>query len=569
MKLAFDKKKLVSTAVIVVTGVVAVSTVVFATRGGGGGGMGGGPGGMGDLGSVEMSESVINVKLETPTIGSLSRETEFIGKIQPAESVSVYPEVSGKVTKVYFEAGETVNKGDLLFEMDDSDAQLSYQMQQASYDQQVISANTTLGSSYESKIISAESQLKSAQQSLTSARQNLNEYNDGSQDRLISAEKEYEKLQTEIAELEDQIDAALEAGESTSDLEKQLASLEVELSVTRAEINELEDDDDATARSYRNAYKTAQANYETAKANYDLVMSASLDDTKASVDAQLKSAALSLEQSASSLDKYRVYAPISGVIETKNVSEYETPSMSTAAYTISNKDTMTVQFNASADAAGALSIGDTVTVTKSGADYTATIVEINTKADESSGLFPIKARLDETSSSLLTGVSVKVSAATQKAENALLIPIDVVYYDDSQPYVFTYSGGQAHRTDIVTGMSNSETVAVESGLTSDSQIITTWHPDLKDGAKVQLAEGQQDPEAGQEAGNPGADVPEGTSAPGAAADDAAPALDADTADQDEASANAVVGEDAQVSGGEALQEGGEQPETDQTPEREG
>lgn len=52
------------------------------------------------------------------------------------------------------------------------------------------------------------------------------------------------------------------------------------------------------------------------------------------------------------------------------------------------------------------------------------------------------------------------------------------------------------RTDFETGMSNSETVVALSGLDESSRIITTWHPDLKDGAKVQLAEGQADPEAG-------------------------------------------------------------------------
>ena len=59
-----------------------------------------------------------------------------------------------------------------------------------------------------------------------------------------------------------------------------------------------------------------------------------------------------------------------------------------------------------------------------------------------------------------------------------------------------HTRGQAHRTDFETGMSNSETVVALSGLDENSRIITTWHPDLKDGAKVQLAEGQADPEMG-------------------------------------------------------------------------
>ena len=106
-----EKKGMIVSAAIVMAALM-ISTIVFAAGGGGmgsGGGMG--PGGGGNMGQVEMSESVISVKLQTPERGDLTRTTEFIGKIEPAESVNVYPEISGKVTNIYFDAGETVNKG--------------------------------------------------------------------------------------------------------------------------------------------------------------------------------------------------------------------------------------------------------------------------------------------------------------------------------------------------------------------------------------------------------------------------------------------------------------------------
>lgn len=174
---------------------------------------------------------------------------------------------------------------------------------------------------------------------------------------------------------------------------------------------------------------------------------------------------------------------------------------------------MSVTFNATADAATALSIGNEITVTKSGTEYTAIITSIDSRADDSTGLFPIEAQIQDDGGALLSGVAAKVSAATQKAENALLVPIDDVYYEDGQAYVFTYSGGKAHRTDFETGMSNSETVVALSGLDENSQIITTWHPDLKDGAAVQLAEGQSVP-AGDAPPARG-DAPAQTSADGA------------------------------------------------------
>lgn len=510
-----DKKKLSTGILLVAAGAVAVSTVVvFAAGGGPGGGPDGGMGGGGrGSGQVEMSESVIQVKLQTPETGSLSRTTDFIGKIEPSESVNVYPEISGKVSAVYFEAGDTVQAGDLLFTLDDSDAALSYEMAQASYEQKVISADTTLGSNYESKLLSAKAQLNSAQQSLNNARLKLKDYNDGYDDSLINAEKRRDEAETAMKAAEQAYADAKNDPDTDEDTLKNLleefTKAEQEYLLLRSEINELEDSEDSEARDLRSSYKNAQTNYEQALESYNLLLGGSLEDTQRATEAELKSAQLSLEQSAATLDKYKVYSPISGVIETKSVTPYEMASTGTAAYTISNKNTMSVKFNASADAAVALSLGDEVTLTKSAAEYTAVITSIDTKADESTGLFPIEAQIQDADGSLLSGVSVKVTAATQKAENAMLIPIDVIYYDEGQPYVFTYSDGTARRTDIVTGMASSAEVVVESGLDMNSQIITTWHPDLKDGVSVTLADGQADLEASQSVSDTDNEAPAG------------------------------------------------------------
>lgn len=534
-----DKKKLSTGILLVAAGAVAVSTVVVFAAGGG---PGGGPGGDMGSGQVEMSESVIQVKLQTPETGSLSRTTDFIGKIEPSESVNVYPEISGKVSEVYFEAGDTVQAGDLLFTLDDTDAALSYEMAQASYEQKVISADTTLGSSYESKLLSAKAQLDSAQQSLNNARLKLKDYNDGYDDSLINAEKRRDEAETAMKAAEQAYEDAKNdpnTDEDTlEDLLDEFTKAEQEYLLLRSEINELEDSEDSEARDLRNSYKNAQTSYEQALENYNLLLGGSLEDTQRATEAELKSAQLSLEQSAATLDKYKVYSPISGVIETKSVTPYEMASTGTAAYTISNKNTMSVKFNASADAAVALSLGDEITLTKSGTEYTAVITSIDTKADESTGLFPIEAQIQDADGALLSGVSVKVTAATQKAENAMLIPIDVIYYDEGQPYVFTYADGTAHRTDIVTGMTSSDEVVVESGLDMDSQIITTWHPDLKDGASVTLADGQTDPQAGQSASGTGDEASDDA----ALADDTPPADGApadSSSSADEASADEI------------------------------
>lgn len=487
MKQSFDRKKLTSGIILILAGTVAVSTMVLAA---GGGGAGGPRGGSGNMGTVEMSKSVITVKLQSPTIGSISRNTEFIGKIEPAESVNIFPETSGKVTAVHFEAGDSVYKDDLLFEIDDADAQLDYEVAQASYNEKTISADTTLGSGYDSKLISAKNAVDSAQQSLNNTRLKLKDYNDGYDDSLISAEKAQDAAEEKMTQAQQEYD---NDGSEANRLA--LAKAEQDYSLAHNTVKDLEDDEDSEARDLRSNYKNAQTNYEAALKSYNLIAGTSKEDTKESTDASLKSASLALKQSAAKLDKYKVYSPIDGVIESKSITLYETANTGTSAYTISNKNDMSVKFNATADAAVALETGNTITLSKSGHEYSALITSIDSKADSSTGLFPIEAQIQGDDGTLLTGITVKVSASTAKAENAVLVPVSYVYYEDGQSYVFTYSDGKAHRTDIETGMSTSEYIVAESGVTTDSQIITTWHPDLKDNADVVLSSTQTSEDA--------------------------------------------------------------------------
>ena len=116
------------------------------------------------------------------------------------------------------------------------------------------------------------------------------------------------------------------------------------------------------------------------------------------------------------------------------------------------------------------------------------MVEIDSKAN-SVGLFPVTANLVD-DSPLLSGISAKVTAATRSAESALVIPIDTITYDaDGSPYVLVYEDGRAAQIYVTLGITTRSYAQVTGGLTPDSRVITTWHPDLADGVAVSLKSG--------------------------------------------------------------------------------
>ena len=185
-------------------------------------------------------------------------------------------------------------------------------------------------------------------------------------------------------------------------------------------------------------------------------------------------------------DMYTLTAPIDGVIEAVNVKEHDFASPQNPAFVISNKNTMTVTFGVSEGIRGTLRVGQKLTVDRNGKLYDAAITEIGSMVDQTTGLFMIKSCVSTPDDSLLTGSSVKVTADTYSQADALLIPYDAVYYDDSQPYVYVAENGTAKRKDVETGIFDMDTITVLSGLSEEDTLITSWSANLREGAEVSV-----------------------------------------------------------------------------------
>ena len=121
--------------------------------------------------------------------------------------------------------------------------------------------------------------------------------------------------------------------------------------------------------------------------------------------------------------------------------------------------------------------GDTVQVTKSGNTYEGYVSEISSMVDESSGLFKVKAEFDS-GEEIPIGSTVKLSLVTERAENAMLIPVDAIYYSGGDGYVYLYQDGTAKMTPVEVGLYDSEYAEILSGLNTDDMVVSTWSSNL-------------------------------------------------------------------------------------------
>lgn len=397
--------------------------------------------------------------------GTIDRQTEFVGRVEAAESVKVYATSQAKVLETYAVPGQHVEKGQLLFQLDTENLETMVETSRLQYEAAVSGANTT--------IIQSKNAYDSAGDMYTTIKE--------SRDAIEDA---WEGAQRSLNQANAALQAAQEAGVTGEELAKlQTAQVAAQMAYEQARNAYIQNYDklDEQVKSARKNLVTARDTYKNTKGDED-------EGITGTIQTQVDLAKISYDNAVKALNEAKVYAPVSGVISMKNVAASDMATPGAPAYVIDQDSAAPmISFNLSEDGANALTVGSPVTVSYNGQDYPAQITELSNAANPQTGLYAAKAQTEEPLGTSRSGGVVKVKASTAKAENALLLPLELLEYDENQPYVYLFRDGVAVRADVVTGISSAEEVVILSGITAGDQIITTWHPDLRDGAAVALA----------------------------------------------------------------------------------
>ena len=316
-------------------------------------------------------ESRPTVEVQKPETGDIVLYTEMIGTIEPASKADVQPKMGGEILEVFFQAGDYVEAGQVLCQID-SDALTSLKL----------------------SMDSASIAMSEAQRTLSRT----------------------QALYAAGAVSQQQMEQAQDAAESS------------------------------------------RIAYESAKNQYDL-----------------------------QVEYTTVTAPISGVVEARSIEPHDHIGTDTVVCTISSDDQYEIQFGISDRTLENLSVGDAIQVDKGGNTYEAHVSEIGTMVNAATGLYDVKAAVPQ-ENGLTTGAKVKLTVVQDQAKDALTIPVDAVSYSASVAYVYCYENGTARRVDVETGIYDEERMEILSGLTADSQVITTWSNELVDGAQVLMKE---------------------------------------------------------------------------------
>lgn len=427
-------------------------------------------------GPGENTPQVIEVHTATAARGTIDRQTEFVGRVESAESIKVYATSTAKVVETYAAPGQYVEKGQLLFALDTENLEIAAESARLQYESTVSGTNTSI------------IQTKSAWDSAGDMYATLKDNRDAIEDAYESAERGLKAAKTALENakaLKENPDIPEEDKPTDDDiatLEEAVKNAELGYNTARNTYIQNYDKLDEQVTSARRSLVNARDTYKNTKGDEE-------EGITGTVQSQIDLAKINYDNALKALNEAKVYAPVSGVVSAKNLSVSDMASPGAPAYVIDQTDAAPmVSFNLSEDGANALTVGSPVTVIYNGQEYPAQITELANAANPQTGLYAAKAQTDTPLGTTRSGGVVKVQASTAKAEGALLLSLDLLEYDGNQPYVYVYRDGTAVRVDVTTGISSAEDVVILSGLTEEDQVITTWHPDLKDGAAVALAQ---------------------------------------------------------------------------------
>jgi HlyD family secretion protein len=387
--------------------------------------------------NIDTYKPVIAASVKT---GAIQNVTTFTGMVRANQEAYVSAPFPGKVSDAFFEVGDWVNEGEVLFilspdEIQDSIAILEEQLK-------VAHANVSLaengvaaawGSQYESQKIQLESTLKSAEKNYIALKASYDEYL-----RLYEQKKVTRQQFMEIKTRFEQASIALNSAIDAYDLY-----------INRLSKDNIDIADDQLIQAH---------------ASYDVIR-------------------YQLESARKKLDQTRVTAPISGVIGSKQIMTGAMTSPEMPSYVILDQSSVLVMITVTEQVINLLQKGDPVSVEIPSArskPYTGKIHFISPSVDNTTMAYTVGIKIDNPEGLIKPGMTARAGIRTEKRDNALIIPLSSVLTGDGESYVFTIKSGKAVKRVISTGLSDDEHVEVTSGLNPGEILIIKGHQYLKD-----------------------------------------------------------------------------------------
>ncbi len=199
---------------------------------------------------------------------------------------------------------------------------------------------------------------------------------------------------------------------------------------------------------------------------------------------QLNSAKADIEVLQAQIAKTEIYAPFTGTIGIRKISEgaYVTPT--TLIATIQQINPLKIDFSLPEKYSSVVQVNDLLEFTIDGnlTQYKATVSAIEPKVDINTRTLQVRAITNNEKGNIFPGSFANIELVLGKNEKSILIPTQTLIPILKGAKVFVSKNGIAEERKVITGVRSSDKIQIIDGLKAGDTLITTGLMQLKAGS---------------------------------------------------------------------------------------
>ena len=294
----------------------------------------------------------------------------------------------------------------------------------------------------------------------------------------ISAKEQFRllsKISGEVLEIDKENGSEVKKGERIAllDNQKQIDAAKYSLEQAKAQAQVTRDSRDRLATLKESGDISVQ-DFEAA------------DAQAKAAEAQVKAAKLNYD---TQVEFSEITAPSDGILQNSILVKGAFIPQGTQLATLMGAGSQQVLFSATEELVKNLSVGQNIMLEKGKESYPGTITEISSVLLPETGLFPVKAEVENTD--FPEGSKVKISLTKDSRSSVNILPLNVLYYENGEAYVYVFEGtdgneGLLRKKKVELGLSGEESAEILSGLSEEDKVVSSWNNEMFDGAKVRL-----------------------------------------------------------------------------------
>ena len=294
----------------------------------------------------------------------------------------------------------------------------------------------------------------------------------------ISAKEQFRllsKISGEVLEIDKENGSEVKKGERIAllDNQKQIDAAKYSLEQAKAQAQVTRDSRDRLATLKESGDISVQ-DFEAA------------DAQAKAAEAQVKAAKLNYD---TQVEFSEITAPSDGILQNSILVKGAFIPQGTQLATLMGAGSQQVLFSATEELVKNLSVGQSIMLEKGKESYPGTITEISSVLLPETGLFPVKAEVENTD--FPEGSKAKISLTKDSRTSVNTLPLNVLYYENGEAFVYVFEGtdgneGLLRKKKVELGLSGEESAEILSGLSDRDKVVSSWNNEMFDGAKVRL-----------------------------------------------------------------------------------